>query len=149
MDPGGGLQHPAVGLQRIERRIPGRSLPGLPDLEPALPTLPGNGASGGSGFQQRRHHDLVRISEAGFLAADRPDADALLDRMAGAFDLLILQPPGFGAALLEIQIAAVDGVAEQTGQSLVQIRLAETGGGQQALAGQHQSVGRHDSPISQ
>ena len=97
-----------------------------PDLEPPFPTLLRDGAGSGCGFQQCRHHQFIGIGETGFFPADRPNADPLLDRMAGGFNLAILQTPGFRAALLEIQIAAVNGMAEEATQGAMQIILAET-----------------------
>ena len=116
---------------------------GTPDLQAGIAAIASDGAGGGGRFQQRRQHDLVGIGEAGFLATRRPDADTLLDGMAGVLDLPVLQPPGFGAALLKIQVAAVDGVAQQTSQGSMQGILAETGGREQLLAGKGQRIGRH------
>jgi hypothetical protein len=57
---------------------------------------------------ERLQADVVGIGEGGFLAADGAHADALLDVEAARFDDALLQAPGLGTRVLEIQVGVID-----------------------------------------
>ena len=88
------------------------------------------------GFQQLRQHDLVGIGETGFLAADRPHAHALLDRVAAVLDDALLQRPRLAARMLEIQIGGVDPRPHQLAEHALEVAGGDAAGGQQLAFGE-------------
>jgi hypothetical protein len=88
-------------------RLAGSIGTSLPDA------LRGDGARGLRRRLQRRQADLVGIGEGGLLAGDGAHADAALDVEAARLDDALLQAPGLGAGVLEIQVGIVEPVAEQ------------------------------------
>src|SRR5690606_273650 len=87
-------------------------------------------------FEQRLAVDVVRVGEAGLLAADRAHAHALLDRVRAVLDDPVLHAPALAPRMLEIDVAEVDAGPEQGAEHAIETGRVEPGRLQQARLGQ-------------
>ena len=85
--------------------------------------------------QQRRHADVVGIGERRLLAADGAHADALVDVEAAGLDDALLQAPGLGARVLEIEVGVIDAVAEHLAEHAGELPGRQVVRRQQVLLG--------------
>ncbi len=119
------------GLQRIHGRIEQVCGGSGPRLHLAVSTGSGYAASGGHRLLQRQQAQLVRVGEAGLLAADGAHPDPLIDVVAAILDDAIFQHPGLVPAALEIEIAELHLMAHQAAEQLLQAPFVEIVRGQQ------------------
>ena len=91
----------------------------------------GDAASGGHRLLQGQQAQLVRVGEAGLLAADGAHPDPLIDVIAAILDDAIFQHPGLVPAALEIEIAELHLMAHQAAEQLLQAPFVEIVRGQQ------------------
>ena len=78
--------------------------------------------------QQFRQDDLVRVGEAGLLAAHRAHADALLDRMVAVLDDAVLEHPRLAARMLEVQVGRVDRRPHEAREDAIEVAAGEATG---------------------
>ena len=82
-----------------------------------------DGAHRRGGIAQGLAADVVGVGEGGFLAGDGAHADALVDVEAAGFDDALLQAPGLGPAVLEVEVGIIHTVfhdlAEDVGKALL------------------------------
>ncbi len=107
------------------------SLAPTPGLHLAAAAVLRDGAGGAGGLDQRRQRDLVRVGEAGLLAADGAHADALIDAERALLDDAVLEAPGLGAGGLEVHVREIESAIHELSQGRLQLRVAETPRGQQ------------------
>ena len=119
------------GLQRIHGRIEQVRFGAGPRLHLAVSTCGGDAASGSHRLLQRQQAQLVRVGEAGLLAADGAHTDTLIDVVAAILDDAIFQHPGLVPAALEIEIAELHLMAHQAAEQLLQAPFVEVVRGQQ------------------
>ncbi|MDR6138758.1 hypothetical protein QE438_002062 [Pseudoxanthomonas sp. SORGH_AS 997] len=86
-------------------------------------------------LEQRRQLHRIGVGEAGPVAADRAQADALGTAVARLLDDAILERPGLAARLLEIEVGLIGGRRQQTREDPIQPVQGQAGRCQQALLG--------------
>lgn len=69
---------------------------------------------------QGQQAQLVRVGEAGLLAADGAHPDPLVDVVAAILDDAVFQHPGLVPAALEIEVAELHLMAHQAAEQLLQ-----------------------------
>ena len=74
---------------------------------------------------ERQLANLVSIGKAGFLAADRADADALIDIVRTIFNDAVFQNPGFVIARLKIKIAVIQTALGQLAKNGKQVLMVQ------------------------
>jgi len=78
---------------------------------------------------------VVRIRECGLVAGDGTHADTLIDVVAARLDDALLQAPGLGTRVLEVEVGVVDAVAEQVAEDDRKLLRRQIIGIEQALLG--------------
>ncbi|MNF64571.1 hypothetical protein D3C84_463070 [compost metagenome] len=119
------------GLQRIHGRIEQVRFGSGPGLHLALGPGGGDAAGGGHRLLQRQQAQLVRVGEAGLLAADGAHTHTLIDVVAAILDDAVFQHPGLVPAALEIEVAELHLMAHQAAEQLLQPPFVEIVRGQQ------------------
>ncbi len=119
------------GLQRIHGRIEQVRFGARPCLHLAVSTGSGDATGGSHRLLQRQQAQLVRVGEAGLLAADGAYPDPLIDVVAAILDDAIFQHPGLVPAALEIEVTELHLMAHQAAEQLLQAPFVEVVGGQQ------------------
>ncbi len=99
---------------------------------------PGDGARGERRLVQGRWAQGVAVGKGRLLARDGPHAHALIDRKAAGFHHALIQAPGLGLGVLEVQVGMVHLVAMNLGQRRVAMGLCEPVGLQQNSVGNGQ-----------
>ncbi len=123
----------AQAIQRIVLMIQRRE--GRPAEHLDLPLLPtaGDGAGGLRGLAQGIGSDRIAVGKAGLFPRQRPYAHALLEVEPAFLDDAILEHPGLGYLVLEIQVRGIHAGAGELTQQTGQIVESQASGGQQSL----------------
>jgi hypothetical protein len=91
----------------------------------------GDGAHGVGGFPDGRQADVVGIGEGGLVPHHGAHAHALVDVEAAGFHLPLLQAPGFGAGVLEIEIGVVHPVGGELAEDAIELGGIHLVGGEE------------------
>ena len=100
----------------------------------------GNRTGGERSLLECGRQNLVGVSEAGFLAGQRPDADTLLDARATFFDDAIFERPGLVAGKLEINVCGIDGGGTDEAERPFDVSLVEPCGLEDQPTGKSEGV---------
>src|SRR5574343_217869 len=82
-----------------------------------------DGPHGVGGVAERPRADVVGVGEGGLLAGQRAHADALVDVETARLDDALVQAPGLGARILEIEVGIVDLVRQDLAEGPRQVAL--------------------------
>ena len=99
-----------------------------------------DGPRAAGGFEQRGQVDRIGVGKPAAGADHRPDADALVDVEPAGLDDAVLQTPGLGLAILEIQIAEIDRPGHQPAEHAIEVVRLELGRSQEMFGCQLQHV---------
>ncbi|EXI70363.1 MAG: hypothetical protein AW07_04130 [Candidatus Accumulibacter sp. SK-11] len=121
--------------QRIVRQVEAVAA-GTPLHRRDAPLLPGGGnrPHGAGGIAERLAADIVGVREGGLLAGEGAHADAFIDAEAARLDDPLLQAPGLGTAVLEVEVGIIDPMRHDLAEHRRQVGDVEAIGGEQGLA---------------
>ncbi len=142
------LFRPAQPVQWIILAVQRRKGRPRQHLHAALLAATGNRTSCLRRLAQRLGGDRIAVGEAGLLAGQRANTNALLQVEAALLDDAILQHPGLADLVLKIQIGRVDTRPGEFRQQHRQVINAQAAGGQKPLDGGQQQFTHSHSKLA-